>query len=178
MTNNKINKIVKVGVLAAIAFVLQVIGSMLGLKVAGFLEIEISDLPAIIGTLAMGPLAGVLIELIKNALHCTLTSTGFVGELANFLVNGTFVLVLGLLYKYHKTKKGALIGFLCAILAMCVMGIFSNLYILLPLYMPQAPLDVKMQLVLSIITPFNFVKGLVLALITLLIYKKISPLLK
>ena len=102
---NKTNYLIKVGLLSAIAFILQAIGSMMSLKVAGFLEIEFSDLPAIVGTLALGPVAGVLIELIKNLLHLPMSSTGFVGEFANFVVNGTFVLVIGAFYKLNKTKK-------------------------------------------------------------------------
>ena len=71
------NKIVKTAALAAIAFILQVIGSMIGLRVGGFLDVEISDYPAIIGAFALGPLYGVMIELVKNLLHCTITNTGF-----------------------------------------------------------------------------------------------------
>ena len=107
---NKTNYLIKVGLLSAIAFILQAIGSMMSLKVAGFLEIEFSDLPAIVGALALGPVAGVLIELIKNLLHLPMSSTGFVGEFANFVVNGTFVLVIGAFYKLNKTKKGAIIA--------------------------------------------------------------------
>ena len=77
----------RIGALSAAAFILQLLGSVIGLKVGGFLEIEISDLPALIGTFAMGPAAGVIIEFVKNVLHCAITSTGFVGEFANFVIN-------------------------------------------------------------------------------------------
>ena len=76
--------------LSAMAVVLQLMAAVIP-KVGGFLDIEFSDLPAIIGTLALGPLCGVLVELIKNVVHCAFTTTGFVGELANFVVNCTFV---------------------------------------------------------------------------------------
>ena len=105
MEKKRIDFIAKVGVFSAIAFVLQVIGSMMSIKVAGFLEVEISDLPAMIISLAIGPFAGVMVELIKNILHMTMTSTGFVGEFANFVVNGVFVFVLGALYRKRKTKN-------------------------------------------------------------------------
>ena len=176
--NNKTKMYVSVGVFSAIAFVLQVIGSVMGLKVAGFLEIEISDLPALIMALAFGPVAGVFTEFIKNLLHCTMTSTGFVGEVANFVMNGTLCAVAGLVYKHNKTRKGAVIALVVATFAMAIAGVIANLFIMLPLYMPTAPFDTKLNLVLFTILPFNIVRGLTLSLITFLIYKRISPIIK
>ena len=177
-TLNRTRLYVFVGVFSAIAFLLQMLGSMMGLKVGGFLEIEFSDLPALIIAFAYGPLAGVLCELLKNLLHCMMTSTGYVGELANFVINGSFCLVAGLAYKYNKSFKGAVISLILATIAMAIAGIFANLYIMLPLYMASAPFEAKMNIVLYTILPFNLVKGAVVSIITLLIYKKISPLLK
>lgn len=166
-----------VGVFSAMAFLLQMLGSMMGLKVGGFLEIEFSDLPALIIAFAYGPFAGVLCELIKNLLHCFMTSTGYVGELANFVINGTFCLVAGLVYQRNKNFMGAVLSLIFATASMAVAGIFANLYIMLPLYMASAPLSAKMNIVFYTILPFNIVKGIVISLITLLTYKKISPLL-
>ena len=178
MEKKKIDFIVKVGVFSAIAFVLQVIGSMMAIKVAGFLEVEISDLPAMIISLAIGPVAGVMVELIKNLLHMTMTTTGFVGEFANFVVNGVFVFVLGTLYRKNKTKKGAIISLIAATLALAVIGIFVNMFIMLPLYMPSADFFTKLNLALYTIAPFNLARGTVLSLITIFIYKRISGILK
>lgn len=174
----KTRKIVLVGILSSIAFILQVIGSFMGLKVGGFLEIEFSDLPAVIGALAYGPMVGVLIEFIKNLLHTTMTSTGFVGELANFVMNGIFVFTIGEIYKYNKTKKGALVALIAGVFAMAIGGAIANLYIMLPLYMPDAPALAKLNLVLYTITPFNIAKGIVIGFITMFIYKRISYILK
>lgn len=171
-------KVVMVGTFSAIAFVLQMIGSLMGLKVGGFLEIEISDLPALIVTFAYGPVAGILVEFLKNLIHCLFSSTGFVGELANFVINGTFVGVAGLIYKLHKSFKGAIVSLIAATVAMAIAGIFANLYIMLPLYMPEAPIALKMNLVLATILPFNLAKGAAISVITMLIYKRISPILK
>ena len=165
----------RIGALSAAAFILQLLGSVIGLKVGGFLEIEISDLPALIGTFAMGPAAGVIIELVKNVLHCAITSTGFVGEFANFVINGIFVLVAGLIYKRVRTRRGAALGLTAAVFAMTVAGAVTNLYIMLPLYMPTADFGTKLSLVLSTITPFNLCKGAALSLITFLSYKKLKP---
>lgn len=163
--------------LSAMAVILQLMAAFIP-KVGGFLDIEFSDLPAIIGTLALGPLCGVLVELIKNVVHCAFTTTGFVGELANFVVNGTFVLVLGLIYKAHKTKKTAIVGFAAATIVCTLAAMAANYFLMFPLYMPDAPKNVIWTMILSTVTPFNIVKGIVLSVITLLIYKKLSPIIK
>ncbi len=178
MKKSRTNFIVKVGVFSAIAFVLQVIGSLMSIKVAGFLEVEVSDLPAIIIAFAIGPWAGVCVELIKNVLHCTMSSTGFVGELANFAVNGVFVFVCGMLYKKSKTKKGAVTALLVATVIMAAASILTNLFIMLPLYLPAVSFAEKLNLTLSVIVPFNICRGAALSVITMIIYKKISKLLK
>lgn len=178
MKMNKTKLVVVVGIFSAIAFILQVIGSMMGLKVSGFLEIEISDLPALIIALCYGPLAGVLVEFIKNLLHCLMTSTGFVGEFSNFVVNGTMCLAAGLVYKHHRTFRGAVWALIAGTLVMSVVGIFSNLFIMLPLYMKDVPFSAQLKLTLGTILPFNLVKGAAISFITVLVYKKISKLIK
>lgn len=177
MNSKKTNYLIKVGLLSAIAFILQVIGSMMQLKVAGFLEIEFSDLPAIIGSLSLGPAAGVVIELIKNLLHLSISSTGFVGEFANFAVNGSFVLVIGAVYKFKKTKKGAITALILGSIVMPLAAAIINYFVMLPLYMQTASHAVKLDLVLTTITPFNFVRAIVLSVITLFCYKRLSPIL-
>ncbi len=174
----KMNKFLKAGALCAVAFILQLLGSVIGLKVGGFLEIEISDFPAIIGALALGPVFGVLIEFVKNLLHLTVSSTGFVGELANFVINGIYVFVLGSIYKIIRTKKGAILSLTAGGIFMVIAAAFANLYIMLPLYMGGAPFGDKLNLVLTLITPFNTVRATLLSVLTVLSYKKLSPLLK
>lgn len=171
----KNNKIVKIGVFSAIAFLLQMLH--LPFKVGGFLEIEFSDIPAIIISFAEGPVAGVFVELIKNLLHLTVSSTGGVGELANFVVSGSFVLTLGIIYKRKKTKKNAMTALAVATLVMTLFAFFMNFYIMLPLY-KISDIAVRLKLVLFTITPFNLVKGAVLSAVTMLIYKRISRLIK
>ena len=173
----------RIGALSAAAFILQLLGSVIGLKVGGFLEIEISDLPALIGTFAMGPAAGVMIELVKNILHCAITSTGFVGEFAagcgggveNLGGKGSVGCVEGGTGKWGNTTRGAALGMTAAVFAMTAAGVVTNLYIMLPLYMPTADFGTKLSLVLSMITPFNLCKGAALSLITFLSYKKLKP---
>lgn len=173
-----VRKAATVGILSAAAFLLQLLGTVMPFKVGGFLEVEFSDLPAIIGTFSMGPVCGVLIELIKNLLKCAFTTTGFVGELANFIINGIFVLTAGVIYSRKRTRRGAVLGLLAAVIAMTAAGIFTNIYILLPLYMPTAELSAKLTIVFSVITPFNLIKGSVLSVVTYFIYKPLSPIIK
>lgn len=168
--------VVKIGVFSAIAFLLQMIH--LPFKVGGFLEIEFSDIPAIIISFAIGPVAGVLVELIKNLLHLIVTSTGGVGEFANFLINGAFVLTLGIIYKNNKSKKNAILALSAATIVLVVFAFFVNLYVMLPLYMKNADFLAKFKITAFTITPFNLVKGIVLSSITILIYKRISGLIK
>lgn len=169
---NNVHLIANIAVLSAIAIVLQYI---VPFKVGGFLDIELSDFPAILASLAFGPVSGILVELIKNAVHCAATTTGFVGELANFLVNGVFVLVIGLIYKFHRTKGGAAIALLCGTVVMTAAAIFSNRFLLLPLYLPK---EIYWETIFTLITPFNIVRGLSLSLITFLSYKKLRLILK
>lgn len=177
MNKTKTNYLIKVGLLSAVAFILQAIGSIMSIKVSGFLEVEFSDLPAIVGTLSLGPIAGVMIELIKNLLHLPMSSTGFVGEFANFVVNGTFVFVIGVFYKFNKTKKGAIIALVLGSIVMPISAAIINYFIMLPLYMSTASNAIKLNLVLTTITPFNFARAVVLSLITVCCYKRISPIL-
>lgn len=175
---NKTKLTVNVGIFSAIAFLLQFIGSIMGLKVGGFLEIEFSDIPPLILSFHYGPLCGVLCELIKNLLHCTMSSTGLVGELANFVINGIMCFVAGIIYKHMRTFKGAVLSLSAAVLVMAVAGIFTNLFLMLPLYMPNAELAQRLQLVLYTIFPFNIFKGVGISVITVLLYKRISKAIK
>ena len=170
--------VVTVGIFSAIAFILQLIGSFIGLKVGGFLEIEFSDIPALIVALAYGPLSGILVELVKNILHCAVTSTGFVGEFANFVINGILCFTAGVIYKNKRTYKGAIVALLVATVMMSATGILVNRYIMLPLYMPDASKEVIYTLVMGTILPFNIAKGLVISLITVILYKRISKIIK
>lgn len=167
--------VVTVGIFSAISFILQLI---VPYKVSGFLDVEISDLPALILSLAYGPVYGIMVELVKNILHCFVTTTGYVGELANFVVNGSFCLVIGLVYKMKKTYKRAIISLVVGVIAMTIVSIFSNFFIMLPLYMANAPFDAKLNLVMTTMVPFNFIRGTVLAILTVLLYKKISKVIK
>jgi len=141
----------------------------------------------------MGPVAGITIQLIKNILHfITRTSTGGVGEISNFIVGGSFVLISSGIYHINKTKRNAVIGSIAATIGMAIVGALSNYFIIIPFYSKLMPIDViismgtavnalitdKFTLVLYGVIPFNLIKGIILSLATASIYKKVAPLLK
>ncbi|GAU75492.1 ECF transporter S component [Fusibacter sp. 3D3] len=180
----------KIAMLSVISFILYFIEIQVPIF-PGFLKIDLSDLPALIGAFALGPVAGIAIEAIKNTLHLLRTSTGGVGEIANFLIGIAMVIPAALIYKKAKSKAGAVIGLLVGTLAMAIMGAFANYFVLIPFYTNFMPIDAIvgmgtiinpninsiLTLVLYGIVPFNLFKGLVVSLVTMMLYKRISPIL-
>lgn len=177
MRNSKLQLMTKIGILSAIAFIVMFFEFPIPFF-PPYLKIDLSDIPAIIGAFAFGPVAGVTVELIKNLLHfIARTDTGGVGELANFLTGGSFVLIAGLIYSRNKTKANALIALIAGVFAMALVMSFANYYILIPVYAPTMPKPEVLKLIYSAIFPFNLFKGVVVSAITLLIYKSLSPIL-
>lgn len=190
---NKIRLITGTAMLTAVAVGLQYIEISIPIM-PSFIKLDFSDLPELIGAFAYGPLAGVLIALLKNLIHMAVSQSGFVGELSNFLLGATFALVAGLIYKHKKTKREALIAGISASLAMAIICVPINYFIIYPLYynvlgFPEAAVLQMYQLLLpktkSILQallifnlPFTFIKGLISAAVTMLIYKPLSPVLK
>ncbi|MEE0682662.1 MAG: ECF transporter S component [Candidatus Gastranaerophilaceae bacterium] len=180
-----------IAMLSAISFVLAFFEFPVPLSPA-FARMDLSDLPALIGAFAFGPVAGVMIELVKNALQLITTSTGGVGELANFIIGGAYVFVAGLIYKRRKTKKGAYLSCLSASVAMGVIAAIVNYFILLPMFEMFMPLEqviasfgafipfikTKLDVVLFNALPFNLLNGIAVSVITMLLYKRLSPILK
>ena len=184
----RIRYITITAMLSAVAFVLQYFEIPVPVM-PSFVKLDLSDLPALVGAFAMGPVCGVLIELIKNVLHLAASQSGFVGELCNFLFGAIFVLPAGIMYKKNKCKKAAMIGSVAGAVAMAVLSFPINLLIVYPFYenfmkreliigayntilaVVHGPrLTELWQCLLMFNVPFTVV-------ITWLIYKKISPVL-
>ena len=178
--------------LSAISFVLMYFEFPIPIMPA-FIKFDFSDLPALIGTFAYGPLCGVIVCLIKNLLHLMDSNSMLVGELSNFILGAAFVIPAGLIYKFKKTKKSALIGGITGAVFMGVFCVFSNYFIVYPVYyqvampeeailgMYQAILPSMKSILQSLIVfnlPFTVVKGLISVAITMLVYKPLSPILK
>lgn len=178
-------------VLSAIAFVLAFFEFPVPLS-PSFARMDLSDLPALIGAFAYGPAAGILIELVKNALQLLTSSTGGIGELANFIMGSSFVAAAGLIYKFHKTKKTAMLACLIASVVMGMVAAIVNYFILLPVFEAFMPLDqliasfgefipfikTKLDVVLFNAFPFNLLKGIGISIVTMLLYKRLTPILK
>lgn len=189
-----VKEITKIGMLAAIAGLLTIWDFPLWFA-PGFYELDFSEVPVLIGAFSMGPLAGILIELIKILvrLFFTGTQTAFVGEFANFLIGVSFILPAALIYKHRKNHKNAIVGMTVGTLAMAIVGGFLNAYVILPVYskvfMPMdkiiamgtgvnKAIDGMLSFILLSVVPFNLFKGVVVTIITLLLYKRIRILLK
>lgn len=194
-TRINVRTTVKVGMLAAIAVVLMMFEIPLPFA-PSFYEIDFSEVPVLIGAFSMGPLAGAVIEFVKILLNLvfTGTDTAGVGELANFVIGCSLCIPAALIYKHKKTRKSALIGMVTGTTLMVIAGCFINAYIMLPVFSAafQLPIDALVSMgtavnpyitnlttfVIFAVAPFNLLKGALVSLIVLMIYKKISPIFK
>ena len=181
------------GVLTAVAFVLMLIDFPVPLM-PSFIKMDLSDLPELIASFALGPLYGVAVCLFKNLFHLLMSQTAGIGELSNFLLGCAFVLPAGIIYRYKNTFKGAVAAALTGAVTMAAAGILTNYFIVYPLYgsvlgfTTETILDMYRTVLPSVKNlwqalmifnlPFTLIKGLLNALITFLIYKKLSPILK
>ena len=184
-------KLTMTAMLSAIAFVLMFLEFSVPIM-PPFIKMDLSDLPELIGAFAMGPVSGVAICLIKNLLHLLMSTTGGVGELSNFLLGVCCVLPAGLVYQRRKGKKSAIVGAMLGAVLMAAASIVSNYYIVYPFYynfMAEDAILAAYQAILPGVrdilqclivfnAPFTLMKGLFSVVITVLIYKHISPFLK
>lgn len=188
--------LVLMAIFSALAAVLMLLEFPLPFIAPSFYEIDLSEIPVLIGSFIMGPVAGVIIEAVKILLILLIrgTDTAYVGELANFIIGCCFIVPAGVIYKKNKTKKSALIGIATGTMLMAVAGVIINYAILIPFYVKAfgMPLNLildmgakinplisnKWTFVLVCVAPFNIVKGVIDSLITALVYKRISTFIK
>ena len=195
-TTNKTRKLVEIGMLGAIATVLMLFEFPIPFIAPPFYELDFSEVPVLVGAFALGPMAGATIELVKILINLLIngTATAFVGEIGNYLLGCSFIIPAALIYKKKKSKKTALSAMIVGTIVMTVFGCILNAYVLLPTYAAAfgMPIDAiigmgsaingnindVMTFVIIAVAPFNIIKGVVVSVITLLIYKHISPILK
>ncbi|MCQ2500496.1 MAG: ECF transporter S component [Lachnospiraceae bacterium] len=191
-TGSYVRFITVTGILSAVAFVLQLIEFPVPMFMPTFIKLDFSDLPALLGAFSAGPLSGILIELIKNLLHVTVSGSFGVGELSNFILGAIFTGVAGLIYKRKKTKSGALIASITGAVAMGLLSYVTNLYVVYPVYYNFMPKEVIVEAYKAIIpsvdsiekcllifnVPFTIIKGILNVILCFLIYKPLSPILK
>lgn len=183
--------LVLMAIFAALATVLMLLEFPLPFIAPFFYEMDLSEIPVLIGSFIMGPVAGVIIEAIKILLMLLIrgTDTAYVGELANFIIGCCFVLPASVFYNKNKTKKSAFVGMTVGTLLMAVIGALINYAILIPFYVKfgiplndiiemgakiNSLISNKWTFVLICVAPFNIVKGVIDSLITLVVYKRIS----
>lgn len=192
---SRLNYIVKIGVLSALAGVLMLFKIPLPIF-PDWLTIDLSDIPAVIGAMVLGPLAGIAVEVVKVIVNLMLngTQTGGIGELANILIGMSLVLPVGLFYKKKKNLTSAVIGLIVGIITMTSVGLLINYFVMIPLYAKlfnmeafgfvemyqQLPLTGQLmntyfEFIVIIFAPFNILKGSMIAIVTIALYKFIIP---
>ena len=183
-------ELVTIGLFSALAYVLMLLESP---GYLGFLRIEFSDVPAILGGLGYGPAAGVFIELIKNLIKVLSTKTIGAGELSNFLVGSAFVIPLSIIYRKWKGKHKLLVGYVVSVISMCIAGMLVNYFITVPIYSNMLggmealigfvggmtpgflpTIDSIWKLIVIGITPFNVVKGTMMAVVSYYVFKLVK----
>ena len=191
-TQNKakfgVREIVTIGMLAAVSIVLTMIGRVP--IVPPVYDLDFSEIPVLIGTFAMGPVAGVLIEAIKAFVDFLMGShTGGVGEFAQFVMGCSLCVPAGIIYKRKKTKRMAIVSLAISVVVLIIVACIMNRYVMLPLYwkndlqanvvaMGIKGIDSVTKFILLVCAPFNLLKGGLNALVVALVYKRISPIIK
>ena len=173
--NLNTHRFIKLSLLSAIAVILMYMDFPV-IPMFPWLKIDLSDVPALMGAFAFGPLAGITIELMKNLLILIVKGTGtaFVGEIANFLVGIALVWPAAMLYKKNKTKKTAIIGMILGTISIEIIGVLANVYLLLPAYgMAMSKAELINYVMVGLI-PFNGIKAVLVCGITYVLYKKVS----
>ena len=173
--NEKTSKLVKISLLSAIALILRYIEFPI-IPPFPWLQFDLSDLPAMLGAFGFGPIVGIIIELFKNVLIIAIkgTGSGFVGELANFLMSSALVFPAGLTYHRMKSKKNAILGMILGAVCIQIVAIISNVYILLPAFGMNMNSTQLMQYITIGLLPINGIKALVTSVLTYILYKRIS----
>ncbi|MFA5561638.1 MAG: ECF transporter S component [Eubacteriales bacterium] len=185
-------KLVMTALLSAVAYLLMLLEFPLPLLLPDFIKFDLSEVPALLASFSMGPLWGALVCLLKNLFKLSASYSGGIGELANFLMGVFFVVPAGFLYRWRKTKQGALLGMMAGSLCMAVSSFPINYFITYPVYAKLMPLDIIIGAYQAILPsvdglvacllifnlPFTLMKALVCTAVVSLIYKRLSPLIR
>ena len=183
-----------IGILSAVAAVLMLLEFPVSFLAPPFYELDFSEIPIIIGAFAMGPVEGVIMEALKIVLNLLFngTITAGIGELANFLIGVSYVLPAAIFYRIRKTKKVATVGLIVSTVFVVAISAVLNAFVLLPFYANggslQAFIDMGnkvnghvndlLSFTLLCVVPFNLLKFVTDTVVTLLVYKKVSRILK
>ncbi len=185
-----VRKLVFTALMAALSYLLAMLDFNIPIM-PFFIKFDFSDAPAILAALTMGPVSGISVCLIKNAIGCFTSSTACIGELSNFILGAALVIPTGLISRKQKQFSRAVIGCIVGVVAMTLLGGFvSNYFLIYPLYsnigMPieaiiseyqkiNPNVDTLAECLLIFNVPFTFVKGLIAAIFSILLYKRLRP---
>lgn len=193
---SRIHYITICGMMGAIATVLHMLDFPVAFLAPGFYKLDFSEIPVMIGAFCLGPVGGVIIELVKILLKLVIkgTSTAFVGDLANFVVGCAFIVPAASVYHVKKTKKTAILGLVTGSVIMVIFGTMFNAVYLIPAFAKLYGLPVETivgmgtainpavnsvtMLVILCVAPLNVVKSICISVPTMLLYKRISIILR
>ena len=189
--NFNVRKLTITAMLAAVSSVLMFFSFNVPLM-PSFIKMDFSELPALFASITLGPVSGVVVCLVKNLVNLFFSTTGGVGELSNFILGAFFVLPVGILCRKNKSYKNAIIGSLIGAIIMAAFSVVSNYFIIYPVYYNFLPEEAVLGMyqainpgVHSVLDaliifnmPFTFIKGLCSAIIAILLYRPMLPILK
>ena len=177
----------RIAILAAAASILFLIE----IPIVAFYKLDLSNIPVLLGAFSMCPVPGVIILALKSAIGLLHSSSAGVGELADFVMGAALVIPASVIYHRNKNRKNAIIGMAIGTVCMVIVGVLMNKWVMLPFYMGAfhmdmdgiikaagvAGVDSEWKLLLLVTGPFNLLNGVVLSIVTALIYKPLSPIL-
>ena len=177
----------RIAILAAAASILFLIE----IPIVAFYKLDLSNIPVLLGAFSMGPVPGVIILALKSAIGLLHSSSAGVGELADFVMGAALIVPAAVFYHRNKSRKNAILGMAIGTVCMVIAGVLMNKWVMLPFYMGAfhmdmdgiikaagvAGVDSEWKLLLLVTGPFNLLKGVVLSIVTALIYKPLSPIL-
>lgn len=178
MKNKKLLRMIAIGMMSAIAFLLHLVNFPIP-PFPNFLEVDFGDIPALIAVIIMGPVAGILVELLKNVIDWVYigSPTGVpVGHMANFVTGLLFILPTYFVYTKLKTKKGLTIGLILGTATMAIGMSVLNYFVFMPMYnyflnMPvETGAALRNTIVIGVL-PFNIIKGVLVTIVFLLLYR-------
>ncbi|WP_113590029.1 ECF transporter S component [Staphylococcus aureus] len=175
MQQNK--RLITISMLSAIAFVLTFIKFPIPF-LPPYLTLDFSDVPSLLATFTFGPVAGIVVALVKNLLNYLFSMGDPVGPFANFLAGASFLLTAYAIYKNKRSTKSLITGLIIATIVMTIVLSILNYFVLLPLYgmifnLADIANNLKVIIVSGII-PFNIIKGIVISIVFILLYRRLA----
>ena len=196
MERTRTRTVAQIAMLGAVAGVLMNLEVPLPFLAPSFYQLDFSEIPPLIGSFAMGPVPGILIELVKILVHLVTKGslTAGIGDVANFLFGCSYIIPAGLIYRYHhkKTRVHAVAGMAAGVILTTILSCFVNVYFLLPAYSVFMPIDQVLSMgaaihsgvnslftfALMILVPFNLFKYTLTSVIVFFVYKRIRVILR